>query len=151
MLAYIIRRALYVIPVVFGVALVTFVLFNVVGWDPASQMLGRHASKDEIEALRTELGLNLPKWVNWEAARTQGWTHVFDSQWFRYCRQIVTLDFGRSFASNQKISTLMFNGILPSLSLAMPIFFLETVVAVIIALFAAYYRNTWFDRTVVVL
>src|SRR6266478_5983409 len=107
MLAYIIRRTLYVIPVVFGVALVTFILFNVVGWDPASQMLGRHASKDEIESLRHELRLDLPKWLNLEAARTEGWTHVFRSQWFFYCKQIVTFDFGRSFASNQKISTLM--------------------------------------------
>jgi peptide/nickel transport system permease protein len=151
MLAYIIRRALYVIPVVFGVALVTFILFNIVAWDPASQMLGRHASKEEIEALRTELGLNLPKWINFEAAQQQGWAHVSDSQWFRYCKQIVTLDFGRSFASSQKISTLMFNGILPSLILAIPIFILETVVGIIIALFAAYYRNTWFDRSLVVL
>ena len=151
MLAYIIRRSLYMIPVVFGVALVTFILFNVVGWDPASQMLGRHASKEEIEALRTELGLNLPKWINVEAARTQGAAHLFDSQWFRYCKQIVTLDFGRSFASSQQISTLMFNGIGPSLLLAVPIFILETVLSVVIALFAAYYRNTWFDRSVVVL
>ena len=151
MLAYIIRRTLYVIPVVFGVALVTFMLFNVVGWDPASQMLGRHASKDEIETLRKELGLDLPKWVNLEAARTQGWTHALDSQWFRYCKQIATFDFGRSFASQQRISTLMLNGMVPSLVLAVPIFFVEALVAISIALFAAYYRNTWIDRTLVVL
>ena len=151
MLAYIIRRTLYVIPVVFGVALVTFFLFHVVGWDPASQMLGRHASKDEITALRTELGLDLPKWVNFAAASRQGWTHLFDSQWFFYCKQIVTFDFGRSFASQQKISTLMLNGIVPSLVLAVPIFFIELVVAISIALFAAYYRNTWVDRSLVVL
>jgi peptide/nickel transport system permease protein len=151
MLAYIIRRTLYVIPVVFGVALVTFVLFNVVGWDPASQMLGRHASKDEIEALRHELGLDLPKWLNFEKASKEGWTHVFDSQWFFYCRQVVTFDFGRSFASQQKISTLMLNGVVPSLMLAVPIFFVEAVVAISISLFAAFYRNTWIDRTLVVL
>src|ERR1041384_2679547 len=151
MLAYIIRRTLYVIPVVFGVALVTFVLFNVVGWDPASQMLGRHASKDEIEALRHELHLDLPKWLNFDAAGKQGWTHVFESQWFYYCKQIVTFDFGRSFASQQKISTLMLNGMLPSLVLAAPIFFVEALISISIALVAAYYRNTWIDRSIVVL
>lgn len=151
MLAYIIRRVLYVIPVVFGVALVTFFLFNVVGWDPASQMLGRHASKDEIAALRQQLHLDLPKWLNFEAARQGPWYRLFESQWFMYCQQIVTLDFGRSFASQQKISTLMLNGIGPSLMLAVPIFVLETVVAIVIALLAAYYRNTWFDRSLVVL
>ncbi len=151
MLAYIIRRTLYVVPVVFGVAFVTFVLFNVVAWDPATQMLGRHASKDEIETLRKELGLNLPKWLNFEAARQGPWYRVFDSQWFFYCKQIVTFDFGRSFASNQKISTLMLNGVVPSLVLAVPIFFVTTFVAIAIALVAAFYRNTWLDRGLVVL
>src|ERR1041384_4494906 len=117
MLAYIIRRALYVIPVVLGVALVTFTLFNVVGWDAATQMLGRHASKEEIQALRQQLGLTGPKFFNFEAARQGQWWRVFDSQWFRYVKQLATLDFGRSFASNQKISTLMLNGIVPSLVL----------------------------------
>jgi peptide/nickel transport system permease protein len=150
MLAYIVRRTLYVIPVVFGVALVTFVLFNIVGWDPASQMLGRHASKDEIVALRHELGLDLPKWLNFEKATKQGWTHVFDSQWFFYSRQILTFDFGRSFASQQKISTLLLNGVVPSLVLAAPIFFIEAAVSIAIALIAAFYRNTWLDRSLVV-
>ncbi len=151
MLAYIIRRTLYVIPVVFGVALVTFMLFNVVGWDPALQMLGRHASKDEIAALRKELHLDLPKWFNMEAARQGPAYRVFESQWFSYCKQICTFDFGRSFASQQKISTLMFNGIGPSLVLAIPIFILDTVLAIVIALLVAYYRNTWIDRTILVL
>ena len=151
MLSYIIRRTLYVIPVVFGVAFVTFLLFNIVAWDPAAQMLGRHASKDEIEALRKELGLDLPPWLNRQAAREGPWYHVFKSQWFFYCKQIVTFDFGRSFASQQKISTLLLNGVVPSLVLAIPIFFITTIVAIAIALFAAYYRNTWIDRTLVVM
>lgn len=135
MLSYIIRRTLYVIPVVIGVALVTFILFNVVGWDAATQMLGRHASKEEIEALRQQLGLTGP----------------LHQQFFHYLKQLATLDFGRSFASNQKISTLMLNGIGPSLVLATPIFIIELVVSVSIALIAAYYRNTFIDRGIVVL
>ena len=45
----------------------------------------------------------------------------------------------------------MLNGVVPSLTLAVPIFFVEAVVAISIALFAAFYRNTWIDRTLVVL
>jgi peptide/nickel transport system permease protein len=45
----------------------------------------------------------------------------------------------------------MWNGVVPSLVLAVPIFFIEAVVAISIALFAAYYQNTWLDRTLVVL
>jgi peptide/nickel transport system permease protein len=151
MAAYIIRRLLYIIPVVLGVALITFILFNVVGWNAASQMLGRHATPEEIAALQKELGLAGPRWLNWQAAAEGPWYRLFDSQWFFYLKQIVTFDFGRSFASNQKISTLIFNGMLPSLVLAAPIFVIEVIVAISIALLAAYYRNTWMDRSIVVL
>jgi peptide/nickel transport system permease protein len=150
MLAYVIRRILFVIPVVFGVALVVFILFNVVGWNAAAQMLGRHATPAEIAVLQQQLGLAGPKWLNWQAARQGPWYHLFDSQFCHYLKQIVTLDFGRSFASNQKISTLILNGILPSLALAVPIFLIETVVAIAIALVAAFYRNTLTDRAIVV-
>lgn len=151
MLAYIIRRILYIIPVVLGVALITFILFNVVGWNAASQMLGRHATPESIAALQQQLGLAGPRWLNWEAAHEGPWYRVFESQWFGYLKQLVTFDFGRSFASNQQISTLIFNGMLPSLVLATPIFVIEVIVAVSIALLAAYYRNTWIDRNIVVL
>jgi peptide/nickel transport system permease protein len=151
MLAYIIRRLLFVIPVVFGVALVTFLLFNVVGWNAAAQMLGRHATPEEVAALQQQLGLAGPKWLNLAAAQAGPWYRLFDSQFVRYLQQIVTFDFGRSFASNQKISTLIFNGMLPSLTLAVPIFLIETIVAIGVALIAAYARNTWLDRGIVVL
>lgn len=151
MLGYIVRRVLYVIPVVLGVALVTFILFHVVGWNAAAVMLGRHASPEEIAALQKQLGLAGPRWLNWEAAREGPWYRLFDSQWFFYLRQIVTFDFGRSFATNQKISTLILEGILPSLSLTVPIFLIDLVLAIAIALVCAYRRNTWLDRGIVVL
>ncbi len=134
MLSYIIRRTLYVIPVVFGVALITFLLFNVVGWNAASQMLGKRATPEEIAALEKQLGLSGP----------------LPEQFLHYLKQIVTFDFGRSFATQQKISTLILDGVLPSLSLAVPIFLIDLVVAIVVALLAAYYRNTWVDRAIVV-
>lgn len=135
MTAYIIRRVLYVIPVVFGVALITFILFNVVGWNAAAQMLGKRATPEEIAVLQKQLGLSGPLY----------------EQFAHYLKQIVTFDFGRSFATNQKISTLIRDGVLPSLSLAVPIFIIDLVVAIGVALFAAFYRNTWLDRAIVVL
>jgi peptide/nickel transport system permease protein len=135
MLGYIIRRVLYVIPVVFGVALVTFVLFHVVGWNAAAVMLGKNATAEEIAALQEKLGLAGP----------------LHKQFLFYLKQIVTFDFGRSFATNQKISTLIWEGVGPSLALTVPIFLLDLVVAIGIALVAAYRRNTLLDRSIVVL
>ena len=60
MLNYIIRRVLYMIPILFGIALVVFLLFNVVGGDPVLIMVGKHASPQMIAELRHELGLDRP-------------------------------------------------------------------------------------------
>lgn len=57
---YIIRRLLYVIPVLLGVCFVIFFLFNVVSPDPALLMLGKHATAKQILEIRTELGLDCP-------------------------------------------------------------------------------------------
>ena len=60
MLKYIIRRIFYSLWVIFGVLLLTFVLFDLTSGDPAAAMLGKHALPDEIDALRSELGSDLP-------------------------------------------------------------------------------------------
>lgn len=67
-----------------------------------------------------------------------------------YLKQMVTFDFGRSYSSKQKISEMIWNGIPPSLSLAIPAFLIETVLALIIAVLVSYFRGSVFDRVVVV-
>ncbi|HRK03414.1 MAG TPA: ABC transporter permease, partial [Oligoflexia bacterium] len=61
MMAFVIRRLLYAIPTLFGVCLIIFTLFNLVGGDPAYQMLGKHATETQILELRRELGLDKSK------------------------------------------------------------------------------------------
>ena len=60
MFTYIVRRTLQAIPTLFGVTLITFIIFNVVGGDPTYQMVGKGARQQEIDALRHELGLDRP-------------------------------------------------------------------------------------------
>ncbi len=152
MLAYIIRRTFYVIPVVLGVALITFILFHVVGAETApSLILGKNATPEAIAELKEQLGLSGPLFLNWQAARETGSVAaLFDSQFVAYLRQILTLDFGRSWANQQKISTMLRAGIFPSLTLTVPIFLINLLLAIGIALFAAYYRNTLLDRGIVI-
>ena len=153
MLAYVIRRVLYVIPVVLGVALITFTLFHIVGAETAPALiLGKNATPQAITELKKQLGLWGPLFLNWDAWRESGSVPaLFDSQFGHYLKQIVTFDFGRSWATQQKISTLILAGVLPSLSLTVPIFVIDLLLAIAIALVAAFYRNTWLDRSIVVL
>ena len=58
MVAYILRRLLYLIPTIFGVALLVFLLFTVAGEDPVRIALGNHASPEAIADLRAKWGLD---------------------------------------------------------------------------------------------
>lgn len=133
--AYIIRRLLYVIPVLLGVCLIIFVLFNLVSPDPTLIMLGKHASLSQMEDLRRELGLDRP-WI------LQYWDVV---------KSAFTFDFGRSWSTKQEIVEMIKAGAIPSLTLSIPAFFISTVLSISISLFVAFFRGTMIDKTVVFL
>jgi len=59
-LNYVVRRVLQMIPTVFGVILITFILFNVVGGSPALMTLGRHVSPRMLEEFDEVRGFNKP-------------------------------------------------------------------------------------------
>jgi peptide/nickel transport system permease protein len=131
---YIIRRLLYMIPILFGITLITFLLFHVVGGDPTYQMVGKHATPQLIADLRKELGLDQPLW----------------KQFLHYQWQILTLDFGRSYQTKQEIWTMMANTAPVSFVTAFPAFIISLVLALSLSLFLAFLRGTWVDRTVIV-
>ncbi len=135
MFNYIVRRSLYAIPLVFGVALITFALFNLVGGDPTPKMLGKFATEEQILDLRKDLGL--------EGSRLD--------QFIFFLKQCATFDFGYSWATKQKISTMLLDGLVPSLTLTVPAFFMSIMISVSISLFCAYFRGSWFDRITVLL
>lgn len=126
---YIIRRLLYLIPVILGVSFIIFVLFNVVAGDPAPLLLGKHATPQQIHELREQLGLNQPLYM----------------QYFDVVRSSFTFDFGRSWATRQDISEMIKQGAWPSLTLTIPAFFLSTVISILLALIIAFYRGKGID------
>lgn len=126
---YIIRRLLYLVPVVLGVSFIIFVLFNVVAGDPAPLLLGKHATPQQIHELREQLGLNQPLYM----------------QYFDVVRSSFTFDFGRSWATRQDISEMIKQGAWPSLTLTIPAFFLSTVISILLALVIAFYRGKGID------
>jgi peptide/nickel transport system permease protein len=135
MLVFLVRRILGAIPIIFGVALVVFFLFNVIGGDPALMMVGKHATAEQIASIRHEYGFDKP----------------LPSQLVKYLKDIVTFDFGRSYATRQKITDMIANGIGPSLSLTFPAFFLTTFISILLGLLVAHFRGKFIDRFAVVL
>ncbi len=135
MYAYIFRRLLYVIPVLLGVCLVIFVLFNLVAPDPAFTLLGKHATQLQIAELHHELGMDRPYWV----------------QYFDTVKTAFTFDFGYSWTSKQNIWEMIKAGAGPSLSITGPLFVIENIFAISLALLVAFYRGKLVDKIVLVL
>jgi peptide/nickel transport system permease protein len=151
MINYIIRRVLYVIPITFGVALVTFFLFRVVGGNPAYLIAGKNATPEQIKEIEHELGYDKPLFLNFKALKELKLKKAFDSQFVFHFKQVITFNFGRSYRTKQRITEMLRQGIGPSLSLAVPAFFTGVFIAISISLFCAFYWGTFIDRIIVVL
>ncbi len=270
MLKYIVKRTLQMIPTVFGVILITFILFNVAGGSPALKVLGPHAQADTLEAFDEQRGFNKPLFFgfktetrayedsdfertagDWQKidgvtytngmivlaeggeyaiplkfdlrddceyelemeGRTTGFpllrqgsgrqtmpedrklgfsrdwkkttlvfqgleiydadgvkiipvdgpveirsiqlrrvmSNPFDSQLVFYFNRLFHWDFGVSHSTNQRVSKLLADGIVPSLMLTVPIFIIGLFTSIALSLFCAFWRDTWVDRFFVIL
>lgn len=129
MTKYIIRRLLYLIPVLLGVSFLIFILFNVVAGDPTAVLLGKNATARQMEELREQLGLNKSLLM----------------QYLDVVKSAFTFDFGRSWATKQEITYMIKQGAYPSLTLTIPAFVISTVLSLFISLFVAYYRGKGID------
>lgn len=78
MTAYIIRRLLYMIPVVIGVLLVTFCLFTLVGGDISQQIAGKNADAETIAEIRHEYGFDKPLFIGYKPLETDQWQEPAD-------------------------------------------------------------------------
>ena len=134
MIGYIIRRVLYTIPLLFGVALVVFIIFNVACPNPVYMFLGKNATPQEVKLLEHELGLDKPLYA----------------QFLDFLKQVITFDYGRSFQTKEKISSIIKRGIIPSLCLSVPAFISGTLLGIFLGIICAYFHNTIIDRFLVI-
>ncbi len=134
MTAYLVRRILQMIPTLAGVILLIFTLFTVFGGDPAEIIGGLGATQQQIDSIRVQLGLNEPWWVRL-------WILV---------KQIVTFDWGRSWATQESVASIFATRLPATLTVMIPIFILDILLAVPFALAVAYVRGSLADRTIMV-
>ena len=150
MLAYIVRRLLYAIPILIGVNLITFVLFFVVNTpeDMARMQLGvKRVTPEAIEKWKVERGYDKPLLINAEAA---GMATVTDTVFFQKSARMFVGDFGRA-EDGRDIAREISARMGPSLAIALPTFILGLFVTVTFALTLAFFRATAFDFWGVVL
>ncbi|MBS1984548.1 MAG: ABC transporter permease [Bdellovibrionales bacterium] len=133
MAAFIFRRILYGIPVILGTTLLLFLIFNLVPGDPVLQIAGKHVTPEIYATIKHELGLDKPLYA----------------QYFDWIKQLVTLDFGRSYATKQRIIDMIAEGAGTSLSLLVPPFFISMFASLGLGILIAYYRGSIIDKSVV--
>jgi peptide/nickel transport system permease protein len=135
MMAYLIRRLWQMVPTLLGVVLLVFVLFRFFGGDPAEILGGLNATPEQIDAIRRQLGLNEPWWV----------------QLGIFVKQILSFDWGKSWATNEAVSNLFATRLPATLTVMLPILVLDTLLAIPFALFVAHRRGSLTDRVIMVI
>ncbi|MDX9706466.1 MAG: ABC transporter permease [Azospira sp.] len=150
MLAYIVRRLLYAIPILIGVNLLTFALFFVVNTpdDMARMQLGvKRVTPEAIEKWKEERGYDKPLFVN---AAAGGLGVVTETIFFEKSARMFAGDFGRA-EDGRDIAREIRTRMVPSLAIALPTFILGLFVTVSFALLLAFFRATPLDFWGVVL
>jgi peptide/nickel transport system permease protein len=135
MAAYLIRRLWQMIPTLIGVVLLVFFLFKYFGGDPAEILGGLNATPQQIEAIRDQLGLNEPVLT----------------QLYIFFKQIVSFEWGKSWATNESVASLFASRLPATLTVMVPILVLDVLLAIPFALMVAYVRGSLTDRSIMVL
>jgi len=145
MLAYLIRRALYAVPIVLGIVVITFVLFFIVNKpeDMARRTLGPKATPEAVAAWVRAHGYDLPPFFK---AREKGLDSLTSTLFFQKCARLLVFDLGRSDATDRDIGQEIRRRMGPSLAIAVPSFLLGMAVNITIALIIAFCRGTYLDR-----
>ncbi len=150
MIAYIIRRALYAIPILVGVNIITFLLFFVVNTpdDMARMFLGqKHVTEVQIEDWKTERGYHHPLFYNADA---EGVDSIKETIFYTKSLRLFVFDFGRS-DSGRDISFDISQRMWPSLAIAIPQLLIGLLIAITFALLIAFFRATYIDYWAVVI
>ena len=145
MLAYIIRRILYAIPILIGVNIIVFVLFFVVNSPDsmARSILGeKNITQEDVDNWKRQNGYHLPLFFNTEAAGIAVFTQTI---FFQKSAKLFVFDFGVSDTNNIDITSQIWERMWASLTIAVPTFLLGLLVNITTSMIVAYYRGTYVD------
>lgn len=129
MAKYIVKRLLLLIPVMIGVSIVVFVVMHLFTADPASAILGQHASADQIKALQETLGLNKPIYT----------------QYWDFFSHAVRGDLGLSLFSKTSVIKELLARFPATVELAVASMLFAIVFGLTVGVVSAVKKNTIFD------
>ena len=134
-LRYILRRLLFIVPVLLGAIFIAFLLTRIVPGNPIERVAGPYASDEKVEELKREAGLLDPIYV----------------QFYDYVGDLVQGDMGWSYQTNQPVTKDLSTRFPASLELVGYAMFLAILLAIPLGIVAAVKRGTWIDHVARVL
>lgn len=129
MLSYTMRRLLLLIPVLFGMSIVTFAIIYLIPGNPARVILGDQASATALANLEEQLGLNDPLYV----------------QYFNYISDLLRGDLGTSLRTNAPIASELWPHLAATFELTLFAMLFAIVIGVNAGIISAWKQNSWFD------
>ena len=172
MIQYILRKILYSIVVFLGVVTVIFFLFNILPGDSSRMLMGQRSDLQSLEAIRTELGLNQSfsnrylKYLD-DLSPISIYSNYKDSYFYynkeTYKSSTVLFEtenrsivfkkpyLQRSFQSKKEVLQILSETFFNTFLLALISIVFASVLGIILGVFSALYKNTFYDKLILVL
>ncbi|MEE6449788.1 ABC transporter permease [Gottfriedia acidiceleris] len=134
MFLFIVRRIIQTIPVLLGVSLVVFLIMQMVPGDPATLLAGEGATKQTIEMIRHQLGLDRPVVI----------------QYFDYVYHVLQGDFGESLRNNRPVLDEIMIRLPITIELALASIFITVVFGMLAGIISATKQYSAADITIMI-
>ncbi len=132
---YVVRKILTMILTLLAVTFFVFLSFHVISGDPATSMLGTEATPQKVAALREELGLNDPVFV----------------QYGRWAAGLLHGDMGTSYSYRMPVTGMVANKIPVTITLTLMAFVLMVVISIPLGIYTAKHEGGVVDRIIYII
>jgi len=132
--AYILRRLLSLIPVLFGILIVTFILARSIPGDPCEVLLSEKSTQEMCESFIKDRGMDKPIPV----------------QFGIYMKEVIRGNFGNSIRFNRPVLQILIERLPATVELSLAAFFIAVVIGIPVGIISAIYRNSPIDVTTLI-
>lgn len=132
MTAYILKRLISLVPVLFGLSIIVFLVMAMIPGDPATAILGSYATPENVARINRDLGLDKP----------------LIEQYFIWISNVLQGDLGRSFALNRPVIDEVLERFQATLILAGVSLVFCSIIGLLAGVVSAVRQFGWVDRTV---
>lgn len=135
MFRYILKRLLYIVPVLLGMSVIVFGIMELIPGDPAQVILGSYATPENLARVREQLGLDNPPL----------------QRYFTWLGNVLQGEFGRSISLDRPVLDEVLDRLWPTLLLAGTSLLLCSVFGLIAGMISAIKQYAWQDKLLTLL